>query len=106
MICCVVLNCAQISTQADDIENGALSMSMETKERVTFLRDKYVVSACSLLSGDALCALSCVRRYKWDLLAARSVWAFGPDNNGPNVLCDDSLPTEVITSERWLAAHC
>eukprot|EP01100_Stratorugosa_tubuloviscum_P009783 TRINITY_DN4118_c0_g1_i2.p1 TRINITY_DN4118_c0_g1~~TRINITY_DN4118_c0_g1_i2.p1 ORF type:complete len:981 (-),score=453.57 TRINITY_DN4118_c0_g1_i2:109-3051(-) len=35
-------------------------------------------------------------RYNWDVLAARSVWAFGPDStNGPNILVDDSLPTEV-----------
>ena len=30
-----------------------------------------------------------------DTLAARSVWAFGPDVNGPNVLVDDTLPSEV-----------
>jgi len=34
-------------------------------------------------------------KYEWDLLAARSIWAFGPDNNGPNVLVDDTLPGEV-----------
>ena len=34
-------------------------------------------------------------KYRWDLLAARSVWAFGPDKQGPNVLLDDTLPAEV-----------
>ena len=34
-------------------------------------------------------------KYEWDLLAARSIWAFGPDNTGPNILVDDTLPTEV-----------
>ena len=34
-------------------------------------------------------------KYSWDLLAARSVWAFGPDKQGPNVLLDDTLPAEV-----------
>jgi U5 small nuclear ribonucleoprotein component len=35
-------------------------------------------------------------KYQWDILAARSVWAFGPDStNGPNVLIDDTLATEV-----------
>lgn len=33
--------------------------------------------------------------YDWDLLAARSIWAFGPDNTGPNILVDDTLPSEV-----------
>merc|ERR1712238_163899 len=35
------------------------------------------------------------KNYDWDALAARSIWAFGPDNNGPNVLVDDTLPSEV-----------
>ena len=34
-------------------------------------------------------------RYGWDALAARSIWAFGPDAAGPNILCDDTLPSEV-----------
>ena len=34
-------------------------------------------------------------KYDWDLLAARSIWAFGPDRNGPNILVDDTLPSEV-----------
>ena len=33
--------------------------------------------------------------YDWDLLAARSIWAFGPDSMGPNILVDDTLPSEV-----------
>ena len=33
--------------------------------------------------------------YDWDLLAARSIWAFGLDYNGPNILMDDTLPPEV-----------
>jgi len=35
------------------------------------------------------------KNYDWDVLAARSIWAFGPEVNGPNVLVDDSLPSEV-----------
>ncbi|XHG02787.1 hypothetical protein AWENTII_006117 [Aspergillus wentii] len=34
-------------------------------------------------------------RYDWDKLAARSIWAFGPDEMGPNVLQDDTLPSQV-----------
>ncbi|OLN82861.1 Pre-mRNA-splicing factor cwf10 [Colletotrichum chlorophyti] len=33
--------------------------------------------------------------YGWDKLAARSIWAFGPDETGPNILQDDTLPSEV-----------
>ena len=34
-------------------------------------------------------------KFDWDLLAARSIWAFGPDATGPNILVDDTLPSEV-----------
>lgn len=37
-------------------------------------------------------------KYDWDLLAARSIWAFGPENTGPNILVDDTLPSEVSTA--------
>jgi 116 kDa U5 small nuclear ribonucleoprotein component len=33
--------------------------------------------------------------YEWDKLAARSIWAFGPDEIGPNILQDDTLPSQV-----------
>lgn len=35
----------------------------------------------------------------WDKLAARSIWAFGPEEMGPNILQDDTLPTEVSIQE-------
>lgn len=36
------------------------------------------------------------QEHRWDLLSARSVWAFGPSpSRGPNVLLDDTLPSEV-----------
>lgn len=35
-------------------------------------------------------------KYDWDLLAARSIWAFGPESTGPNILVDDTLPSEVL----------
>lgn len=34
-------------------------------------------------------------KYNWDVLSARSIWAFGPDVQGPNILIDDTLPSEV-----------
>ena len=58
---------------AEDIETGRVNMRMTAKERGTFFEDKH----------------------KWDLLASRSIWAFGPDDMGPNILQDDTLPGEV-----------
>ena len=61
---------------ASDIENGAVNLQWPRKKLGDFFQNKY----------------------DWDILAARSVWAFGPDNKGPNALLDDTLPTEVDKS--------
>jgi U5 small nuclear ribonucleoprotein component len=58
---------------AEDIERGRVNMRMTAKERGSFFQEKY----------------------SWDLLASRSIWAFGPDENGPNILLDDTLPSQV-----------
>jgi len=58
---------------AEDIERGRVTIRMTPKERGTFFQEKY----------------------QWDLLASRSIWAFGPDESGPNVLLDDTLPSQV-----------
>ncbi|KZT27554.1 Calreticulin-domain-containing protein [Neolentinus lepideus HHB14362 ss-1] len=58
---------------AEDVENGKVTMRMTPKERGTFFQEKY----------------------QWDLLASRSIWAFGPDDSGPNILLDDTLPSQV-----------
>lgn len=62
---------------AEDIENGTVDIKWDKNKFSKFFREKY----------------------EWDILAARSVWAFGPDNaRGPNILMDDCLPTEVDKS--------
>eukprot|EP01107_Rhizomastix_libera_P001142 TRINITY_DN1199_c0_g1_i2.p1 TRINITY_DN1199_c0_g1~~TRINITY_DN1199_c0_g1_i2.p1 ORF type:complete len:892 (-),score=316.72 TRINITY_DN1199_c0_g1_i2:59-2734(-) len=58
---------------AEDIEKGIVSSEWEQKKISDFFQTKY----------------------NYDLLASRSVWAFGPTTQGPNVLVDDSLPSEV-----------
>lgn len=61
---------------AEDIERGRVNMRMTAKERGGFFQEKY----------------------QWDLLASRSIWAFGPDENGANILLDDTLPSQVCKS--------
>lgn len=58
---------------AEDIENNVVQTSWDKKRLGDFFQTKY----------------------NWDLLAARSIWAFGPERSGPNVLVDDTLPSEV-----------
>ncbi|QRV80203.1 Elongation factor Tu GTP binding domain [Ceratobasidium sp. AG-Ba] len=58
---------------AEDIESDRINMRMAPKDRGKILQE----------------------RYQWDLLASRAVWAFGPDEQGPNVLLDDTLPSQV-----------
>mmetsp|Transcript_30926 Transcript_30926/g.78322 ORF Transcript_30926/g.78322 Transcript_30926/m.78322 type:complete len:988 (-) Transcript_30926:180-3143(-) len=57
----------------EDIEKGKVKIDWENKRVSDFF----------------------TKSYDWDMLAARSIWAFGPENNGPNVLVDDTLPSEV-----------
>jgi len=58
---------------AEDIEDGTVSIKWNQKKISSFFKTNY----------------------DWDALASRSVWAFGPDFNGPNILLDDTLPNEV-----------
>ncbi|CAB3387421.1 Hypothetical predicted protein [Cloeon dipterum] len=58
---------------AEDIENEVVQISWNKKRLGEFFQTKY----------------------DWDLLAARSIWAFGPEVTGPNILVDDTLPSEV-----------
>lgn len=59
-----------------DIENHAVDINWDKKQISDFFRNKY----------------------DWDLLSARSIWAFGADNDGPNMLLDNTLPSEVDRS--------
>lgn len=35
------------------------------------------------------------QNYSYDILASRNIWAFGPDDQGPNILQNDTLPAEI-----------
>lgn len=58
---------------AEDIESGKVSIKSSNRVIGKFFEENY----------------------GWDLLASRSIWAFGPDEMGPNILQDDTLPSEV-----------
>ncbi|KAJ9487020.1 hypothetical protein VN97_g6306 [Penicillium thymicola] len=58
---------------AEDIESGKVSIKDPIRKVARYFEDNY----------------------DWDKLAARSIWAFGPDEMGPNVLQDDTLPSQV-----------
>lgn len=58
---------------AEEIENDGISLRWSKDKVSAFFKTKY----------------------DWDVLAARSVWSFGPETNGPNVLMDDTLVSEV-----------
>ncbi|KAK9464868.1 P-loop containing nucleoside triphosphate hydrolase protein [Lipomyces arxii] len=60
----------------DDIENGSVSIEWPVRKIAKHFTEKY----------------------EWDSLAARSIWAFGPDDVGPNILLDDTIPGEVDKS--------
>ncbi|KAL9099063.1 MAG: hypothetical protein Q9163_005382 [Psora crenata] len=58
---------------AEDIESGKVNIKDPIRKVGQFFEEKY----------------------EWDKLASRSIWAFGPDEAGPNILLDDTLPSQV-----------
>ncbi|UKJ89468.1 hypothetical protein MACJ_002719 [Theileria orientalis] len=39
--------------------------------------------------------LRLLKKYGWDELDIANIWSFGPDSKGPNVLINDTIPSEV-----------
>lgn len=58
---------------AEDIENFIIQPTWEKKQLSQYLQSKY----------------------SWDLLASRSLWAFGPGDHGPNILLNDTIESET-----------
>ena len=58
---------------AEDIESGAVKIKDGNRAVAKFFEEKY----------------------EWDKLSARSIWAFGPEEMGPNILVDDTLPSNT-----------
>ncbi|TDZ20517.1 Pre-mRNA-splicing factor cwf10 [Colletotrichum orbiculare MAFF 240422] len=58
---------------SEDIESGKVKIRDPIRKTATYFEENY----------------------GWDKLAARGIWAFGPDEMGPNILQDDTLPSEV-----------
>ncbi|KAJ2491102.1 hypothetical protein IWW37_002555 [Coemansia sp. RSA 2050] len=58
---------------AEDIESGKVLLSWPARQVGQFFESNY----------------------NWDILAGRSIWAFGPGDCGPNMLSDDTLPGET-----------
>ncbi|PHH60567.1 hypothetical protein CDD81_1539 [Ophiocordyceps australis] len=58
---------------ATDIETGAVKIRDPIRKTAKFFEE----------------------HHGWDKLAARSIWAFGPEDKGTNILQDDTLPTEI-----------
>lgn len=60
---------------AEDIESGAVNIKDPVRKVGKFFEENY----------------------GYDLLSSRNIWAFGPDDMGPNILQNDTLPSEVDT---------
>ncbi|KAL8945908.1 MAG: hypothetical protein Q9222_007618 [Ikaeria aurantiellina] len=58
---------------ASDIEIGAVRIRDPIRRVATFFEENH----------------------GWDKLAARSIWAFGPEESSPNILQDDTLPSSI-----------
>ncbi|KAK4629331.1 U5 small nuclear ribonucleoprotein component [Fulvia fulva] len=58
---------------AQDIESGKVSIKDPVRKVGKFFEDNY----------------------GYDILASRNIWAFGPDDSSPNILQNDTLPSDV-----------
>lgn len=58
---------------AEDIESGKVSIKDPVRKVGKFFEENY----------------------GYDILASRNIWAFGPDETGPNILQNDTLPSDV-----------
>ncbi|KAI7629368.1 1 U5 small nuclear ribonucleoprotein component, partial [Hortaea werneckii] len=58
---------------AEDIETGKVSIKDPVRKVGAFFAENY----------------------GYDLLASRNIWAFGPEDMGPNILQNDTLPSDV-----------
>merc|ERR1719472_47730 len=59
---------------ADDIENGEVFPDMDQKTKTRFLVDKY----------------------GWEKSETQKIWAWGPDNNGPNLVVDKTVGVQYL----------
>ncbi|KAF1809661.1 P-loop containing nucleoside triphosphate hydrolase protein [Eremomyces bilateralis CBS 781.70] len=58
---------------AEDIESGKVNIKDPIRKVAKFFED----------------------HYGYDLIDSRNIWAFGPDDMGPNILQNDTLPSDV-----------
>ena len=70
---------------AEDIETGKVFISIPASSSVPTTKPLLDPNTRSYLQTN----------YGWDIMAARNVWAFGPEEIGTNVILNDTLPTEV-----------
>ncbi|GAB65971.1 U5 small nuclear ribonuclear protein [Plasmodium cynomolgi strain B] len=65
--------------------NGANEGNPPSEKRTSTLNYNLDKNVISLLTD----------KHNWDMLSIRSIWAFGPESNSPNILVDDSLYKET-----------
>src|SRR5277367_5010302 len=88
------------------VETSAIkcyAMTPNKKNKITMVAEPLDTGIAEDIERGKVCIKDPIRKigkffeekYGWDLLASRSIWAFGPDDMGPNILQDDTLPGEV-----------
>ena len=88
------------------VETSAImcySITPNKKNKITMIAEPLDDGIAEDIESEKVSIRSPIRKvarffeenYDWDKLAARSIWAFGPDDTGPNILQDDTLPSQV-----------
>jgi U5 small nuclear ribonucleoprotein component len=91
-------------TVIDTSSFKAFSQTPNGMNRLSFIAEPLEAElASSIQSGkliitDKNLSEKLEQDYSWDILASQNLWAFGAEDNGPNVLINDILPYEVDPS--------
>lgn len=73
--------------------NGRNKITMVAEPLDDGIAEDIESGAIKLKDGNRAVAKFFEQKYNWDKLSARSIWAFGPEETGPNILVDDTLPS-------------
>jgi len=90
-------------TCVDQSAIKCFAVTPNKKNRLTFVAEPLDEGIAEDIEGGKVSIKDPVRKvgkffeesYGYDLLASRNIWAFGPDDMSPNILQNDTLPSDV-----------
>lgn len=90
---CNEISAVKLNTESNNGKNSITIIAEPLDPHISVDLERGVITRTT---PDRALARHFRSKYDWDSLAARSIWAFGPEeNHSTAILCDDTLPEEV-----------